>query len=66
MHNGVVVEYNPATKCNRLVVPFIYSLPHPSTKEIKKKQPPYFAFAFAQKRKEKNGAHLPGRSYVKD
>lgn len=26
MHNRVEVEYNPATKCNRFVMPFVYSL----------------------------------------
>ena len=52
MHNGVVVEYNLATKCNRLVGAFV-QLPSAKEERQKKKKkpkktsllPPYCAFA---------------------
>ena len=61
MHNGVVVEYNLATKCNRLVGAFV-QLPSAKEERQKKKKkpkkksllPPYCAFRSRQKQMKKN------------
>jgi hypothetical protein len=63
MHNGVVVEYNLATKCNRLVGAFVTT---PLGKREKKKQAYIrpIAHLHPPTPSKKNGAYL--RSYVKD
>ena len=70
MHNGVVVEYNLATKCNRLVGAFV-QLPSAKEERQKKKKnqkkQAYFrpiAHLHPPTPSKKNGAYL--RSYVKD